>query len=103
MVQGERRNSKFRIFLLCHLEPTFLGVYFDSCLGCRGLPWWLRWYRIHVQCRRPGFDPWVGKIPWRRIWLPTPIFLPGESPWTEESGRLQSMGLQRLEPDVLET
>ena len=31
-----------------------------------------------LQCRRPGFDPWVGKIPWRREWLPTPEFLPGE-------------------------
>ena len=28
----------------------------------------------------------VGKIPWRRAQLPTPVFLPGESPWTEESG-----------------
>ena len=36
------------------------------------------------QCRRHkrhGFDPWVGKIPWRRAWQPTPIFLPGESHW----------------------
>ena len=31
------------------------------------------------QCRRRGFDPWVGKIPWRRAWQPTPVFLPGES------------------------
>ena len=30
-------------------------------------------------CGRPGFDPWVGKIPWRRKWQPTPVFLPGES------------------------
>ena len=28
--------------------------------------------------RRPRFDPWVGKIPWRREWQPTPVFLPGE-------------------------
>ena len=28
--------------------------------------------------RRLRFDPWVGKIPWRRKWLPTPIFLPEE-------------------------
>ena len=28
--------------------------------------------------RRPVFNPWVGKIPWRREWLPTPIFFPGE-------------------------
>ena len=28
---------------------------------------------------RHGFDPWVGKIPWRRKWQPSPVFLPGES------------------------
>ena len=27
---------------------------------------------------RPGINPWVGKIPWRRAWQPTPVFLPGE-------------------------
>ena len=32
-----------------------------------------------LQCRRPRFDPWVRKIPWRREWLPTAVFLPGES------------------------
>ena len=39
------------------------------------------------QCRRLkrlGFDFWVRKIPWRKKWQPTPVFLPGESPWTEE-------------------
>ena len=30
-------------------------------------------------CGRPGFDPWVGMIPWRRKWQLTPVFLPGES------------------------
>ena len=29
-------------------------------------------------CRRPRFDPWVGKIPWRRAWQPAAVFLPGE-------------------------
>ena len=29
--------------------------------------------------RRLGFNPWVKKIPWRREWQPTPVFLPGES------------------------
>ena len=43
-----------------------------------GLPWWLSWYRICLQCRRPGFDPWVMKVPWRRAWQPTPVFLPGK-------------------------
>ena len=39
---------------------------------------------------------WVGKIPWRRAWQPTPVFLPGQSPWTEEPGGLQSMWPQRV-------
>ena len=30
------------------------------------------------NAKRLRFDPWVGKIPWRREWLPTPVFLPGE-------------------------
>ena len=55
---------------------------------------------IHAcQCRRHkrhGFNPWVGKIPWRKKWQPTPVFLPGESPWTEELGELQSMRSQRV-------
>ena len=34
---------------------------------------------IHLQCRRCRFDPWVRKIPWRRKWQPTPVFLPGKS------------------------
>ena len=37
-------------------------------------------WRIHLQCMRcAGFDPWVGKIPWRRKWRPTPVFLPSIS------------------------
>ena len=46
------------------------------------------------QCRRykiPGFNPWVRKIPWRRAWQSTSVFLPGESSWTEEPGGLQSI------------
>ena len=34
--------------------------------------------RICMQCKKPGFDPWVGEIPWRREWLSTQVFLPGE-------------------------
>ena len=48
--------------------------------------------RICLQCRRPRFDPWVGKMPWRKEWLPTPVLMPREfhrqrnlarySPWS---------------------
>ena len=44
-----------------------------------GLPCWRGWSRICLQCRRPGLNLWVRKIPWRREWLPTPVFLPGRS------------------------
>ena len=49
--------------------------------------------------KRHGFDPWVGKIPWRREGQPTPVILPGKTPWTKEPGGLQSVGLQRVRHD----
>ena len=44
-----------------------------------GLPWWLRWQSICLQCGKPEFNPWVQKILWRRIWPSTPVLLPGKS------------------------
>ena len=52
------------------------------------------------QCRRHkrhGFDSWVGKIPWRKAWQPTPVILAWRIPWTEEPGRLQSIGSDMTE------
>ena len=42
------------------------------------LPWWLSGKEPTCQCRR-WFNPWVGKIPWRRKWQPTPVSSPGKS------------------------
>ena len=49
-------------------------------------------------CRRPGFDPWVGKMPWRRERLPTAVFWPGEfhgrrtpgSPWGHKESNMSN-------------
>ena len=49
----------------------------NMCI-CPSFPWWLRHYSIDLQCRRPRFGPWVRKSPWRRKWLATSVFLPGE-------------------------
>ena len=49
------------------------------------------------RCRRGRFDPWVGKLSWRKKWQPTPESLLGEIPWTEYPGGLQSMGSQELD------
>ena len=62
----------------------------------------------NLQCGRLGFNPWVWKIPWRRKWQPTPVFLPGKfhgqrslegySPW----GRKESDMTERLTLHLLE-
>ena len=45
----------------------------------RGLLCWLIGKESACQCKISRFDPWVGKISWRRKWQPTPVFLPGKS------------------------
>ena len=46
--------------------------------GAKGFPGSIV-LRIHLQCRRHRFNPCIGKIPWRRKWQPTPVFLLGKS------------------------
>ena len=46
-----------------------------------------------------GLIPGLGRSPQGGHGQPIPVFLPGESPWTEEPGRLQSMRLQRVRHD----
>ena len=44
--------------------------------------WWhsgKKFTHQHRRSGRPGFDPWMGKVPWRRKWQATPVFLPGKS------------------------
>ena len=64
-----------------------------------GLPWCFRLLRICLQCGRPSFHLWVGKVPWRREWLPTPVFLPGEFYGQRNLVGLLSMGTQRVGPN----
>ena len=62
--------------------------------------WCLSGKESACQCRRHrrrGFDPQVGKIPWRRKWQPTPVFLPGKSHGQKSQGGVQSMGSQELD------
>ena len=62
---------------------------------------------VVVQCKRPGFNPWVEKIPWRRKWQSTPVFLPGDSygqkslvgysPWGHQESDIKGSPLFRPE------
>ena len=67
---------------------------------CQGCPGGTRGKEPACQCRRHkrhGFDPWIGKIPWRRVWQPTLVFLPGESHGQRSLvGYIQSIGSQRV-------
>ena len=49
--------------------------------------------------QEPGFNPWVRKIPWRREFLSTPAFLPGESLGQRSLGGYHSWWLQRVGHD----
>ena len=66
--------ASLRSQLKCQLlERPFSGF---------GLPWYLSGKESIYQCRRfrrPGFNPWVRKIPWRRTWQPILVFLTGKS------------------------
>ena len=64
--------------------------------------------KTSLKCGRPGFDPWVRKIPWRREWLPTLGFLPGEfhgqtslvcySPWDHKQSDMTEQLTLSLSP-----
>ena len=51
--------------------------------------------------RRLGFDPWVRKIPWRRKWQPTPVFLPGESHGQRSLEGYSPWGRKRVGHDLV--
>ena len=87
VIDGERHRI---------LRKTFTRVIkfmtYDKDSSVQGLPWWLSGKGSTYQRRRLRFHPWVRKIPWRRKWQPTLVFLPGElhgprslvgySPWS---------------------
>ena len=60
-------------------QKTDLTSFMDLILtSSTGLPLWIKWKRACLQWRRPRFDPWIRKVPWRKEWTLTPVFLPGE-------------------------
>ena len=61
--------------------PNLADTYIN-CFGSGGFPGGASGKEPTCQCRRCkrcGFDPWIGKMPWGRAWQPTPVFLPGKS------------------------
>ena len=67
----------FRFSPVHYLEK--IGQIFQNVLGFPGGSVVKKKKKIHLSCRRCGFDPWMEKIPWRRKWQSTLVFLPGKS------------------------
>ena len=85
------------------LPGNFHGNPVSNFLLLKGFPGGSAGKESACQCRRHKrceLDLWVGKIPWRREWQPSPIFF-WNILWTEEPGRLQSMCLQRVGHDLV--
>ena len=90
-----------------HLQVRNLITWFLNCLlvfdlptsiFMEGFPGGASGQEPFCQLRRGGFDPWVGKIHWRRVWQPNPVFLPeeghgqrsleGYSPWGHKESEM---------------
>ena len=90
-VQAEQVPGRIILTSICWVFTNFQT--YNVLLNCphfteRWLPWWLCGKESACQRRSCRFDPWVRKIPLRRKWQPTPVFLPGKILWTEETGGL---------------
>ena len=89
------------VFLyLKKIKSVYFKINMHITLG--GPPSWHSGKESTCQCREHAFNPWVGKVPWRREWPPTPVFVLGEShgqrsqsgysPW----GRIESDRTEQL-------
>ena len=95
--------SSCKIYLSLVYRLKYRTITFFNKLKCsyylsNGLPQKLSWQRIHLQCRRPRFDSWVGKITLEKGIATSSSIVAWKIPWTEEHGRLQSRGPQGVRP-----
>ena len=92
---GDLRNPGIKPTFLA--SPALAGGFLTTEPPSKQLPRWCSGKESAFQCRRhkrPGFDPWVRKIPWRRKWQPSLVLLPGKfhgqrslagySPWSHK-------------------
>ena len=93
-----RLTLTYVIVIVTHRTRNKEGV---KSMVCNALPRWLSGKESTCQCTRSGFSLWVRKIPWRRKWHPTPVFLPGKSHGQRSLVGYNSWG--REESDTTET
>ena len=74
---GVTESDNTERLILCG-DSLCIHTHIKKSIHFYRLPWWLSGKECSCQCRRHAFDPWVGKILWKRKWPPTPEFLPEE-------------------------
>ena len=112
-------HIRVRLLILIHVLstsefPRYINLKLTKFLGINSIYFWYQCYTISTCVAKLGLPgssdskeyacnagdlgliPGLGRFPWQKAWQPTPVFLPGESPWTEVSGWLKSMGSQRV-------
>ena len=94
---SEHRFLESRDFLhFIHSKSSvFKTVAHKRHLIHMGLLRWLSGKESACRCRRHGFDPWVGKIPWGRKWQPTLVFLPEKNPMDRRAWRTSVHGVTK--------
>ena len=93
-----RPSQSTRLSFVLHGSFLAAVCFTGGCVYVWGFPGGTSGKEPTCQCKKHetcGFNPWVRKIPWRRVWQPTPW----RTPWTEESYRLQSVGSRRIGND----
>ena len=60
------------------MSIMIITIIYKTLIKCMDFPGGSDGKDSGCNATRPGFSPWVGKIPWRREWLPTLVSLPGE-------------------------
>ena len=81
-----------------YLHFTSFGI-ISPLTYFRASPWFSS-KESACQCRRHGFEPWIGKIPWRRKWQPTAVFLPGKSHEQRILAGFSSWDQKRISHDI---
>ena len=94
-------NIKLNVFLVIVFTLFFPQIYISYCILLpHWLPRWLRGKESTCQCSRHRFSLWAGKIPWRRAWWSTSVFLPGEPHGQRSLAGYSSWG--RIDSDMTE-
>ena len=97
---GFQQGSMDRLGVFLPLDNLYSLQHLPCAYCMLELPWWLSGKESSCHCRRCRFNPWAGKIPWRRKWQSTPVFLPGKSHGQRSLVGYSPWGCKRVRHDL---